>query len=538
MNAKIEFGDFQTPVELAREVCALLARQAVEADLIVEPTCGVGAFLVAAAEAFPKARLHGWDINPGYVKQTENALADAGASARATIGQQDFFSHDWEKELSGIRGRLLILGNLPWVTNATVSGMNGGNLPEKDNFQGFRGIQALTGKSNFDISEWMLIQLVKALRGRSATIAMLCKTGTARKLLRFAWQNDGRIAAASLHRIDAKKYFGATVDACLLVAVTGEVGPAEAKVFDDLSARRPATTLGLVGQDLVFNIQTYRRMKHLEGLSPYQWRSGVKHDCASVMELSKIGGKRLLNKLGEEVSIEPDYLFPLLKCSDLANGRLEPERCVVVTQRKVGDDTAIIAKKAPLTWRYLNSHRDLFEARKSSIYSSRMPFALFGIGDYTFAPWKVAVSGLHRTARFSLIGPLSGKPVLFDDTCYFVAFQDEEEARLVTSILNSTPCQEFLSSLIFTDSKRPITVELLQRLNIHAIAVAAGLADEWSTSRNQCVRYPEKQAALQAEFVMERPQDKVLKTAMKPAQDKSSRKPRLPTPRKLDLIRR
>ena len=31
--------------------------------------------------------------------------------------------------------------------------------PTKENFQGFSGIAARTGKSNFDISEWMLIQL-------------------------------------------------------------------------------------------------------------------------------------------------------------------------------------------------------------------------------------------------------------------------------------------------------------------------------------------------------------------------------------------
>src|SRR5437773_1338778 len=343
--------------------------------------------------------------------------------------------------------------------------MNGSNLPTKENFQGFRGIEARTGKSNFDISEWMLIRLVKALRGRSATIAMLCKTGTARKLLRFAWQNDGRIASASLYRIDAKKHFGATVDACLLVATTGQAGPAEAKVFDDLSAKRASTTLGLAGQDLVFDIRTYRRLKHPEGLCPYQWRSGLKHDCASIMELRRTDGKALQNKLGEHVSIEPDYLFPLLKCSELANGRLEPERYVVVTQRRVGDDTATIANKAPRTWRYLDSHRNLFEARKSSIYSSRMPFALFGIGDYSFASWKVAVSGLHRTARFSLIGPVGEKPVMFDDTCYFVPFQDEHEARVVSEILNSEEYKGFLTSLTFTDSKRPITVELLQRLN-------------------------------------------------------------------------
>src|SRR5439155_4353761 len=179
-----------------------------------------------------------------------------------------------------------------------------------------------TGKSNFDISEWMLIQLVRALRGRKATIAMLCKTGTARKLLRFAWQNDGRIANASLHRIDAKRHFGASVDACLLLARTGEAGPVEADVFDQLNAKRRSTTLGLAGQDLVSDIRAYRRLKHLEGLCPYQWRSGVKHDCASVMELRGSRGQTLENKLGEHVNIEPDYLFPLLKCSDLANGRI------------------------------------------------------------------------------------------------------------------------------------------------------------------------------------------------------------------------
>ena len=47
----------------------------------------------------------------------------------------------------------------------------------------------MTGKSNFDISEWMLIRLLEALQGRRATIAMLCKTATARKVLRHAWLN-------------------------------------------------------------------------------------------------------------------------------------------------------------------------------------------------------------------------------------------------------------------------------------------------------------------------------------------------------------
>ena len=48
--ARIEFGDFQTPLPLAREIGALLKAQDVRADTVFEPTCGLGAFLQAAAE--------------------------------------------------------------------------------------------------------------------------------------------------------------------------------------------------------------------------------------------------------------------------------------------------------------------------------------------------------------------------------------------------------------------------------------------------------------------------------------------------------
>lgn len=504
-TAKIEFGDFQTPVALAREVCLLLKQHNVEASTIIEPTCGTGAFLIAAAEAFPESRLLGWDINPDYVIQAETELQQMRLSKRSSVGRMDFFAHDWEREIAAIQGSILILGNLPWVTNATVSGLSGTNLPAKENFQGFRGIEARMGKSNFDISEWMLIRLVQALRGRAGGIAMLSKTGTARKLLRYAWQNDGRISSASLYRIDAKKSFGASVDACLLLARTGKNGAAEADVFGSLAAKRPSMTIGMAGQDWVSDVPTYRRLKHFEGLCPYQWRSGVKHDCASVMELRRGDDGGFENKLGEHINIEPNYLYPLLKCSDLANGRIKPDKSVIVTQRKVGEDTSIIASTAPHTWRYLDSHRYLFEARKSSIYNKGVPFSIFGIGDYAFAPWKVAVSGLHRATRFCVVGPIGGRPVVFDDTCNFVPFASEAEASIVAEVLNSQECQRFLQALSFADAKRPMTVELLGRLNIHALAEACGLAEAWTESRQRSLQGTPTNVPIQAEMVMERP---------------------------------
>ena len=404
---------------------------------------------------FPQARLAGWDINGEYVEKARAALAESGASERSIVLTQDFFDHDWNARISAVDQRLLILGNLPWVTNSTVSGLNGSNLPAKENFHRLRGIEARTGKSNFDISEWMLIRLLESLRGMSATVAMLCKTATARKLLRFGWRNDGRIETASMYRIDAKKQFMASVDACLLLIQTGSNGRVEAPVYDHLDAQTPSKTLGLAGEDLVSDIRSYKKLRRFEGLSPYQWRSGVKHDCASVMELRRDDGDALRNKLGEQVEVESDYLFPLLKCSDLANGRTEPRRFVLITQTRVGEDTSVISRIAPRTWDYLDSHRLLFDARKSSIYANRIPFALFGIGDYSFTPWKVAISGLHKTPRFVTIGPFQNKPVFFDDASYFLPFESPEEALVVAKILNSSQSLDFISSLIFEDSSAP-----------------------------------------------------------------------------------
>ena len=503
-SSKIEFGDFQTPSALANEVCALIQRLGENPDVVVEPTAGRGAFLVAAADKFPSATLRGWEINSDYVTDATVALRAANVFARSSMACQDFFTCDWEAVLAAQDGRVLILGNPPWVTNAGVAAIDGTNLPAKENFMGLRGIAARTGKSNFDISEWMLIRLLRGLRGRPATLAMLCKTATARKFLRYAWQNDGRIASAALYRIDAAEHFNASVDACLLYLRTGSAGPQEADIYPTLSAPEPVNRIGLAGEELVADIRAYRALRHLEGLSPFRWRSGVKHDCAAVMELVRMPDGGVENADGQRLDLEADYLFPMLKCSDLANGRTIAKRLVIVTQRFVGDDTSAIAAQAPRTWTYLQAHRDRFEARKSSIYKGRVSFALFGIGEYAFAPWKVAVSGLHRSGRFQVVGPMSGQPVFFDDASYYLSFEREGDARLVADILNSPICQRFLASLVFPDSKRPFTVDLLQRLNLAAIANEAGFSLRWQQLQRSS--YAVATNVPQTEFVMEEPE--------------------------------
>ena len=168
--------------------------------------------------------------------------------------------------------------------------------------------------------------------------------------------------------------------------------------------------------------------------------------------------------------LEPDLVFPLLKGSDVANGRLTAQRRVLVPQRFLGQSTSLLAHQFPQAFSYLMSHEQTLRARKSSIYKHQPPFSVFGVGDYTFAPWKVAICGLYKRLAFQLVGPQADKPVVFDDTCYFLPFDDEASARAMFAVYTSPEAQRYFQSRIFWDSKRPISKSILQSLDPYTLA--------------------------------------------------------------------
>ena len=81
---------------------------------------------------------------------------------------------------------------------------------------------------------------------------------------------------------------------------------------------------------------------------------------------------------------------------------------------------------------------------------------------------------MYKTPVFRLVEPLDGKPVMLDDTCYFLPCTSHLQAAFITRLLNRPLCQEFLHAIMFTDAKRPITKKLLQRIDLIALAHAIG----------------------------------------------------------------
>ncbi len=465
-----DLGDYQTPPALAAAVVARLERLGTRWPRVLEPTCGRGSFLAAllASESPPREFL-GVEIQAEHLDAARQIAHSAKTSLRVDLREASIFDLDLKNALDWRdKGPLLVIGNPPWVTNAALGTLDSGNRPARINREKLRGIDAMTGASNFDIAEAVWLKLLSELRDERPTIALLCKTSVAFKVLEHAARAELPVSAAFLVKIDARLWFNASVAACLLclsLDAGAPVGFARIPSFPTLDAVVPDTILGVIRGRVVADLDAYTLFTDIDGTCPLVWRQGLKHDAAAVMELAVERDGGLVNGVGARVDVEPEYIFPLFKGTDLARADLlAAKRAVVVTQRVIGEDTTRLERAAPRLWAYLSAREDVFLRRKSSVYRGRPPFSIFGIGPYAFAPFKVAVSGLHKRPVFHAIGS-----AMLDDTCYFLPFSAPEPAALTAALLNDGPAAGLLAALTTAGAKRPVTKALLQRLDLHAL---------------------------------------------------------------------
>ncbi|MCD4652088.1 MAG: N-6 DNA methylase [Candidatus Cloacimonetes bacterium] len=462
---KVEFGDFQTPDFLAHQVCDFIKQHWIQPKTIIEPTCGIGSFVLNSEKVFSSAeKIIGLEINTDYLNILKDRSCDTD---KIVVENRDFFQLDWKKYINQLQEPILMIGNPPWVTNSTLCSLSSSNLPVKNNISDFRGIEAITGKSNFDISEWMIIKLLEVLQNKESVLAFLCKTSVARKVLKHIWNKKLNISSSAIYLFDSKEFFNVSVDACLFVCQSGKADEnPHCPVYREINDKTLISDIGVVKNELLADISNYNKYSRLEGKEYYIWRSGIKHDSSKVMEFVFKDGK-FLNGFGESVDLELDYLYPLYKSSDISKQILcEPRKWVLVTQKEVGDETKFIKIATPRTYQYLEKYSDILSRRRSSIYMKKAPFSIFGVGKYSFSNYKIAISGLYKKIQFQLLKPFNNKPVMVDDTCYIIPCDTEKEAELLLKILSSDIAREFFLSFIFWDSKRPITSAILKHLDI------------------------------------------------------------------------
>lgn len=475
---RAEYGDFQTNEDLANKVTQHLASKNISPEIIVEPTCGKGNFIIASLKNFQNIQnIFGIEIYKPYVWETkfnivnfflENPKTNRPVISIAHCNVFDFDFKQIEKQFS--EKDILVIGNPPWVTNSKLGSLNSANLPKKTNFKNHSGLDAMTGKGNFDIAEFITITMLETFQKMKGHLLLLVKNSVIKNILFDQTKNKYRIASIEKHCIDSKKEFNVSVEASLFYCELNTMPEFDCTEFDFYNNQNSYQKFGWLNDKFVSNIDTYIHTKEIDGECPFIWRQGLKHDCSSIMELDKVNG-HYVNGLNEEVKLEDDLVYGLLKSSDLKNTVISQTRkFTIVTQRKVGQETKYIKYDYPKTYQYLTEHQENFDARKSSIYNNKPQFSIFGIGDYSFRPYKVAISGLYKTFHFTLILPQADKPVMLDDTCYLIGFDKIEFAVYALILLNSDTTMQFLQSVTFADAKRTFTKDVLMRIDVLELA--------------------------------------------------------------------
>ncbi len=474
---RAEFGDFQTNRTLSDSICKLIKNYNSSPEVIIEPTCGKGNFIISALQNFPSIKyIYGIEIYKPYIWETKFAILNYLLNHKTdnvpeiNIIHYNIFNFYVNKISTDHKDKnILILGNPPWVTNSKLSSLGSDNLPIKSNFKNHNGIDAITGKGNFDIGEYISLKLIEEFSRHNGSFAFLVKNSVVKNILIEQKRKQYKISDIRQFDIDAKKEFNVSVNACLLYCSLGADNDFTIREYDFYS-KTLIRQYGWVSNKFVADTELYKSYKQLDGMFPFEWRQGVKHDLSKIMEFEYIDGS-FVNNNEEIVDIEDNLVYGLLKSSDLKeNITTKPRKYTIITQNKIGQNTQYIKNAYPKTYKYLSSNIEYFNNRKSSIYKGKPLFSIFGIGNYSFKPYKVAISGFYKKTKFTLVIPFNNKPVMLDDTCYFVGFDNLIEAEITQFLLNRITTQQFVKSISFIDAKRMLTKELLMRIGLTEIA--------------------------------------------------------------------
>jgi hypothetical protein len=201
-----------------------------------------------------------------------------------------------------------------------------------------------------------------------------------------------------------------------------------------------------------------------KGQNYYAPRHGIVNDLNGVFFVNIIGkeGKDLLienqtkatKKPVEQIrtKIEKDLLFPFLKPKNTGRWGTNGYSYALLPQKKHGENNeSELRTKFPLTYKYLFKFKDNLLGRASKWFKIKgFPFySLFGLGEYSFAPFKIVWCCMTYAPDFSVVSEINDKfigkkKVMPDNTIGYISTNNENEAHYICALLNSAHVSEML----------------------------------------------------------------------------------------------
>lgn len=520
-NIRHDLGEFFTPDWLAGKTITLAGFHGEVDKKIFDPGCGSGIFLLAAAEA--KVENHasmdnlldtvaGCDLNPLSVLAARlNFLLLLSKHFKFPLPEVELpiFYYDSVfqtphgntaaaallKVLAG--GCDYLIGNPPWISwNCLPSvyrqRLENELLPQYVLFD-FHGQSAQLGHSNDDyLSTFTLVTIDRYLK-QSGICSFIIKqpllTNVAGKAFRRfeIRRSSGEVTplrvrqAADLRALDP---FGIGNETAILVLEKG--APTVYPIAYDIwskpngqieikTERAQPSEVAEASSAWIVISHEWRATQFMEGENPYEIRHGLKHDAAEVLIFRGIEKNddllRIQRLAADETiyEIEPDWIYPFLQPRHLKQWGREGYFYFLMPQRKAGEDNEKeLVEQFPLTHAFLKHFAPQFAARRSKVFLNKPFYGLFGLGQYTHAPYKVCWVGLGFQPRFAVVeeinDPVLGqKTVVPDGTIYFMPFQHRDEAHFVCALLNSELVCKFLGARS-SKSKRGLSKKVVEQL--------------------------------------------------------------------------
>lgn len=210
------------------------------------------------------------------------------------------------------------------------------------------------------------------------------------------------------------------------------------------------------------------------GLNAAFWMHALERRGDSLLVRNLI--ERAKNKLPEvEVEIECALLYPFVTGAELHFWRFTYSRyilCPHTKETRIEPLPADVIKRGnPKGWNYLESFRGALEARKGfagwekSIHEKYF-YALQRIGDYTFAPYKVAWRFISKSFLPVVITPVSDPLLGYsvpipNEKVIFVGLDNADEAYYLCGILSSSKYRAAVESFMVQTQIGPHVLDKL-----------------------------------------------------------------------------
>jgi len=206
------------------------------------------------------------------------------------------------------------------------------------------------------------------------------------------------------------------------------------------------------------------RLKIL-GPSHYKAREGTNTGGANAVywvhvNAKRPGGSLLVSNITErakrkvpqvQAAVESELVYPLLRGNEVNRWSANPGAFILLTHRKGARLNAIpeaeLQSEYPKLFAYLKKFEPILRSRKTQVVRHLMntgPFySIFGVGDYTFSPWKVVWREVADVLDAAVVHTHEcdgqRKVVIPDHTCVDVQASSKEEAHFLCAVLNSSP---------------------------------------------------------------------------------------------------